>query len=68
MGAAMWGWSSGASLPLPFEGLLGLLHVSFPRGLVWASSQHGGPASTRECPRDQGNICLATSDSLQENI
>ena len=63
--AVRWGWSSGAGLPLPLEGLSGILHVSFPRGLVWASSLHGGPASTRECPRDQGNVCLATSESLQ---
>ena len=60
-----WGWSSGAGLPFPLEGLSGLRYVSFPRGLVWASSQHGGPTSTRECPGDQGKVHLAISDSLQ---
>ena len=34
--------AAGDGLPLSLEELSGLLHVSFPCGLVWASSQPGG--------------------------
>ena len=33
----------------------------------WASSQHGGPGSTSECPGDQGKVRLAASDSLKSH-
>ena len=54
------GWPA----PLP-EGLLGLLHVPFPQGLVRASPQPAALGSTRERTRDQGKVCLATSDNLE---
>ena len=67
VGEAKCGWSSGPGLPLPLEGLSGLHHVSFPHGLVWASSRHGSPRSThnQRTMGDQGKVHLATSDSLR---
>ena len=59
-GLEQWGW------PAPLhEGLLGLLYVPFPQGLFRASPQLAALGSTHERTRDQGKVCLATSDNLQ---
>lgn len=53
-----WGWSSGAGLPLPLAGLSGLLHVSFPRGLVGFPHSMAAPAPHVSAPGTKAKSAL----------